>query len=480
MGNNVKEKYGLLTAASMVVGIVIGSGIFFKADDILKETNGSIFLGVLGFLLIGFGVVCGAVVISQYAIHSEGEGGIVAYARAAVGPKFSFIVGWVMTSVYFPAFVVVLGWITALYSLNFLSALGGETGNAMTLFISDNFNTVLFAFTALILVSVFTSNILSPKLGGKVQVIATICKLIPLALLAVAGLVSVLILEPLSITEGYQATVATPEYNGSFLASLISIAFAFDGWIIATSISGEIKDSKKNLPKALILGTIGIVIIYVAYFVSVSLYLGADATVVAGNDAIAVAGNNLFFNGAGTIITLFVAISCYGGCNGLTLAYLRFPHAMVSNGVFKDTMGLNDVNEKNGLSKGSILLSVGFSAFFYIIWYLVCAEQGKIDALLEGGMLPENLTYFQSLANGFDLTAIPIITIYIVYVILFVGVFKYIKSGLTPKSYNFPIIAASIVALLVIYGSIANKGLLYILITVVFLLISIPFYNKQV
>lgn len=74
-----KQKYSFATAISMVVRIVIGSGIFFKADDILVAVNGDVGLGLLGFLIVGVGALFGALTVSYYALHDQEHIGMIGY-----------------------------------------------------------------------------------------------------------------------------------------------------------------------------------------------------------------------------------------------------------------------------------------------------------------------------------------------------------------------------------------------------------------
>ena len=82
-----KKKYGLFTSIGMIVGIVIGSGIFFKSDNILVATNGSIFLGVLVFCIAAFGIIFGSLSIAELASRDSKAGGIITYAENSYNKK---------------------------------------------------------------------------------------------------------------------------------------------------------------------------------------------------------------------------------------------------------------------------------------------------------------------------------------------------------------------------------------------------------
>ena len=99
MENNLEKRYGFFTAVCMVVGIVIGSGVFFKAQDILNYTDGNMPLGIIAWLIGGAVMLICALAFSTLASQYGRVNGIVDYAEAAVGEKYAFFVGWFMTTV---------------------------------------------------------------------------------------------------------------------------------------------------------------------------------------------------------------------------------------------------------------------------------------------------------------------------------------------------------------------------------------------
>ena len=87
-------------------------------------------------------------------------------------------------------------------------------------------------------------------------------------------------------------------------------AFAYEGWVCATAINAELKDSKKNLPKALVGGTIAILVFYIVYYVSLSAILGNEANIIQDEKAPIVAFQKMFGTIGGSIFTFFIMISC--------------------------------------------------------------------------------------------------------------------------------------------------------------------------
>lgn len=111
----LEAKYGLFMAISMVIGQVIGSGIFFKVDDILEVTQGNIQAGFLGFLIVGISVVFAAASMANYAELSPNNGGLLNYVEYRFGKKFAAYVGWGYFSLFTPSITAVLLTISGVY-----------------------------------------------------------------------------------------------------------------------------------------------------------------------------------------------------------------------------------------------------------------------------------------------------------------------------------------------------------------------------
>ncbi len=112
----LQKRYGLVTAIAMVVGIVIGSGVFFKAEKILVATGGDLPTGILAWFLGGLIMVVCAYVFATMATKYEKVNGIVDYAEVAMGSKYGYFVGWFMATIYYPTLTGVLSWVSARYT----------------------------------------------------------------------------------------------------------------------------------------------------------------------------------------------------------------------------------------------------------------------------------------------------------------------------------------------------------------------------
>ncbi len=247
MNQTLPKKYNLTTAIAMVVGIVIGSGVFFKAEKIQLATGGDIRLTMLAWLWGGGIMLICTYTFSILAARYERVNGLIDYADAALGARYGYFVGWFLCFVYYPTLAATLAWVAARYScmLLGLSAAGGE---AMLL-------------TALFLTLSFVINTLSPLLAGRLQVICTVLKLIPLLSMGILG--TALGLMNGTLVHNLTTELTEIEKNAHPLfAALSAAAYAYDGWIVATCMNAELKNAKRNLPHALLIGSNVIIIAY--------------------------------------------------------------------------------------------------------------------------------------------------------------------------------------------------------------------------
>ena len=158
--NKLERRYGPVMAACMVVGIVIGSGVFLKTRDVLRNTGGSVALGVLAWIIGGVVMLVCAYTFAGLATRYERAGGVIDYSEMLVGERYAYAFGWFLSTVYYPSMASVVAWSAARYTL----ALFGNGDSAGGLCIS---------LAALYLVLSYAVNILSPRIAGRLQVSTT-------------------------------------------------------------------------------------------------------------------------------------------------------------------------------------------------------------------------------------------------------------------------------------------------------------------
>lgn len=465
MASELKKKYGLLTAICMVVGIVVGSGVFFKAEAMLDITKGDLPIALISWLIGGIVMVISAYTFSVMGTMYEKINGVVDYSEALVGKKYAYYVGWFMSSIYYPAMTSALAWLSARYTM---ALFGYGAADA---------ETMVLAFVFLILS--FALNTLSPKLAGHFQVSTTIIKLIPLVLLAIVGTIyglknGILMDNMKSVVDVTTDAAGNPIYTqvartglstNLILSGVCTSVFAYEGWVIATAINSELKDAKKNLPRALVLGTIVVVVVYMLYYIGIS---GSISTAELLPNGASLAFKTIFGNVAGTILTAFIAVSCLGTLNGLTLACDRgfYSLAARNHGPRPDFLGKLD--HASEMPSNASIVALIFNALWLFYFYMA------------------NLTDFASYDGAgsiflFDSTELPLICVYAFYLPVYIMLMVKGKGLNVFRRFIMPTLSFA-GACLFIYAAIAKHGMKnigFIIIAFVIMVIGAACYNPK-
>ena len=357
----MEKRYGLPTAISMVIGIVIGSGVFIKGGKVLSLTGGNMLQGIAVVGIVGLICIICSLVFAELGSRYEKVNGVVDYAEVALGPNYAYYVGWFMATIYTPALCAMLAFFSAMMFLQLF-------GIAAIDFATGQVNPVAIGVGSGFLMIGYAINALSPKIAGKLQVGMTVIKLIPLVVMGIvgtiAGLVNGTTLEVLNF-------VNTPEYvapEGGFFKAIVGFAFAYEGWILATSINSELKDAKRNLPIALISGCLVTIVIYALYIFAMSS-LGSVNTIIStwpfGETLPRLAFSNLFGNAIGTIVYVFITISCLGTMNGLIMAHCRSFYALSARKMGPAPEFFGDVDKQNNFAIKASVLAMALGGFWY-------------------------------------------------------------------------------------------------------------------
>ncbi len=417
MSNQLTRKYGLFTAICMVVGIVIGSGVFFKAQTILQKTGGDMPLGILAWIIGGAIMLVCLLTFSFMGQKYERVNGLVDYAEATVGTKYGYFVGWFSATIYFPAMTSVLAWLSARYTLVFITSV--NPAFSLTIPASEGgciAGPECMALTLFYLCAAYALNALSPKLAGKFQTSTTVIKLIPLGLMAVVGVIYGLING--TLTENFVSTAQVEGVSANPLfAAVCATAFAYEGWIIATSINAEIKDSKRNLPKALTLGGIVIAAVYIFYYIGVA---GGATNQELIDQGATVAFTNTFGGVLGNILNLFIAISCLGTTNGLMLACCRALYSLAVRNEGPAPKMYAQVDESTNMPNNSAVFALVVTAAWFLYFYLA-----NVAGTWSGPFV-------------FDSSELPIITIYLMYLPILVQWMRKEKDQTVARRFVLP------------------------------------------
>ena len=405
----------------MIFGIVVGSVVFFKEQNILNATDGDMPLGILAWLIGGAVMIVCAYCFAAMATKYEKVNGLVDYAEAACGKKYAYMTGWFMTVIYYPCITSVLAWLSARYTLEVFGMMEPTSGTCL-------------ALAGLYLCAVYAMNALSPVIAGKFQVSATVIKLIPLSLMAVAGTIYGLIVKPDGASQALLIQNFATAKGGNtdiLFGSVVATAFAYEGWIVATAINAELKDAKKNLPRALTLGTAIVMCVYIAYYIGVA---GGATVETLRNDGATTAFTNIFGSVLGTVLKVFVAISCLGTLNGLMLGCTRGIYSLAARNEGPNPKVFSVVDPTTNMPTNSAIVGLLLCAawlFYFFAANLASIFVANYDASTANGLV-KLIGTLNTETNtisvnwfGFDSSEIPIVTLYAMYIPIFFKMMKF-------------------------------------------------------
>ena len=376
----MEKKLKLWDAVMIVMGSMIGSGIFIVSADIMRNL-GSGYWVIVVWLITAVMTVAAAISYGELSAMFPKAGGQYTYITEIFGKPMGFLYGWGMFTVIqtgtIAAVAVAFGKFTAylIPSLN----------DAPPIFQSGDFKItwiqILAIFVILFLTFVNTKGV---QFGKILQNVFTSSKIIALLGLIVLGFVLISqsnwssnmsfgwdAFQNLKQTEWKSISGAT--LVGGIAAAMVGSVFSSVAWENVTFISGEIENPKKNVVKAMILGTCAVMILYLLVNFVYLNALDRDSIAFAANDRVAVAAAEKMFGNAGTIIiAVLVMISTFGCVNGIVLAGARVFQTMAKDGLFLKSAVENN---KNGVPAKSLWMQG--------IWASLLCLSGQYGDLLD-------------------------------------------------------------------------------------------------
>ena len=339
----MKKTMGAAVALSMVVGCVIGSGVFFKPQAIYTATGGAPGIGILSWIIGGLITLCAGLTVAEIAVVIPKTGGMMVYLEEVFGEKVGYLTGWMQCVLFYPGTAAAL----AVAFGNQLSEILGHPGWAVGIAIVD-------------IIVVIIINEIGSKAAGLVQTLATIGKVIPLIFIAIFAFIKGSGTNPI-LTPMVGPGLSTGTVLGSVL---IAILFAYEGWINVTPIVGEMKNPGKDLPKAFAGGILIIMAIYLLVNVAYLWVLPADQLKDCSSPAVAVA-EVIFGPVGGKIIAAGILISVFGALNGFLLSGSRVAYTL---GVQKMIPGYKAFGKLNASDvPGNGVLLIGALACIYAL-----------------------------------------------------------------------------------------------------------------
>jgi APA family basic amino acid/polyamine antiporter len=326
--DQLRRDLGLSAAVSIVIGTVIGSGIFLVPHDMIGRVHTP---GMVLFIFVFGGALslAGALSYAELAAALPEAGGEYAYLREAYGPLWGFLYSWTQMWVAKSGSIATLATGFFYYLTNFFPSLDavfwriplplGPGGGPL------EFRYGQLSAMALIL-SLAWLNYYGVKLGGNVQIAVTAVKVTLFAAIIGAGLL-------FAPAGGAASAAAVPVTMAGFFAALVAALWAYDGWNNVSMVASEVREPQRNLPLALIGGTIAVMAIYLladwAYFHVLT------AAEVAANPRVAAEMMRRAMGSAGAnAVSIAAMISIFAALNGSILTGSRVPYAAAREGLF--------------------------------------------------------------------------------------------------------------------------------------------------
>lgn len=335
----LSRSLGLWSALALVIGTVIGSGIFFKQASVLQLT-GSTSLALLAWLLGGLITLADGLTLSEIGAQIPHTGGLYQYMNHIYGKFWGFMSGWMQVIVYAPAIVGSIAGYLGLLMVNFFG-------------ISSAWKAPI-AILAITLIA--TLNMLQNRYGATFAIVTTICKLIPIVAIVVFGLF-------FGHQSGIGETLGSVHQSmGNFGVAVLATIFAYDGWILITNLGGEIKNPERLLPLAIILGISIIILLYLGVTYGIFRSMSAQRIDQLGENATAYFATNAFGVWGGRLINIGIMISILGALNGKIMSFPRIYYAMAHEHQLPFSQWLGRLHRQTLTPVNATLALLGLSA----------------------------------------------------------------------------------------------------------------------
>jgi basic amino acid/polyamine antiporter, APA family len=361
---SLRRVLGLWSAVSIVIGTVIGSGIFLVPARMIGEVGSTRTLFVV-WIVAGLLSLFGALTYAELAAAMPEAGGEYVFLREAYGPFWGFLYSWTQLAVAKSGSIATLGAGFYLYLSVFVPALAhsvlvihypiGPGGGPLEI----HYGQIVSIGLILILLAV---NYVGVEAGGRLQVVVTAVKMT-----LIVGVICIGWFGGGGSLHHFQETAGNGKGFLGFFAAMVGALWAYDGWNNVSMVSSEIKHPERNLPRALIFGIMAVIVTYL--LVNIAYFHVLSPTEVAHTDQVA-AGMMAKLYGpiAARAVTVVVLISILAALNGSILSGARVPYAMARDGYFFKVIA--DVHPKYKTPGNSMIALCLWSAILILSgWY---------------------------------------------------------------------------------------------------------------
>jgi len=394
--------FGLTASLALVVGTIIGSGIFFKQGSVLASA-GSTTSALIAWAAGGILTLASGMSVAEIGSQMAKTGGLYIYIEKIYGKVWGYLAGWMQVIFYGPA---MMGSISAYFGILFVD-----------LFQLPKMWAIPSAIIALAFVGIINS--IPNRFSAGFQILTTTLKMLPIVALIIFGMFF-----GQHEALGQTVTAVADTNSGGFVVAILATLFAYDGWVTLANISGEIKNPQKVLPKAIVFGLIIVIISYVG--VSYGTYRSLDAAniVALGQNTTIHMATSAFGVVGGRLMSVAVLISLLGTLNGKIVSFPRVLFAMARDGLFPFAKTFSKINMRTKTPNAAI-------------WFMIVL--GDLMLLL---------------TNPDRLTDIAMFTTFLFYILAFVGVFILRRKDPTGVNRAFSTPLYPFIPILAIAGSL--------------------------
>jgi basic amino acid/polyamine antiporter, APA family len=328
----------LIDSVLLLAGGIIGSSIFLTAKDIARPLpHPALFLlvWVMGALIS----MCAAFAFAELGSMFPDSGGQYIYLREAFGDLVAFLYGWMLFAVANGGTIAALSVASAAY----LSAIFPAISQEHVVLTAAGITLTRTHVVGLISIVVVTwINVIGLRRGALLQNVATWAKFVAMGAFVILGFaVGKGSWENFTRHGGSSAGItmgmSTSQLVSALGIGLIAVFWAYDGWVYITWVAGEVKDPRRNVPRAMVLGIIVVAIVYIA--MNMTYVYAMPLTEVAKHETIAAAAAEAMFSPrAANWLSAVIALSCFGAMASCTLSGARVYYAMARDGVFFQRM----------------------------------------------------------------------------------------------------------------------------------------------
>ncbi|OAF69322.1 hypothetical protein A3Q56_02946 [Intoshia linei] len=427
----LERSMGLLSGISMIVGVIIGCGIFISPVDILKATD-NVGMSLIVWLICGIIATLGSLIFAELGCNFQESGGIYTYANE-LGSVYGFHIMWAMMFVLNPCSIAAKA-IAASSNLIQLCFVGCSAPIIIIIIISI---CIILKYLGL-----FTHiNMSSTYMSNVIQKLFTLMKIAVCIFIFSVGVYNLCIGKYGALENSFDGFFS--KLNGGFIIALYQCLFSFNGWYSLNFLTEELKSPERNLPRSIIISLPLIIAIYIMTNIGYLTQISKEEFIASCSIGLTFAGSVHLY--ATYIIPIFIACSCIGSINGNMLSVTRMYFVAARKNHLPKAFSFIDVTNTPGFS----VLFTGVTSIFFVFI-------SKIDVLISA------VSFIEACA-----------VLLCVYILIKIRSNKNYKSTL--KLNIFIIYIFFILQLMIIIAGLIFQPL-HCLLGVVIVLTGIPFY----